>query len=166
MCENNKKLRGDVSVLLQILVPFSDSQTPSETHTRTWTCLSAQLDMWCKTQLSSFWGKKARRVTLHARECETGGGRLAACLWGRWLSAEIYLCLFQFQFICILKKAKNIQGVLVTLPSNLCGSAITCHGKLNLKAETSGSNFSWRGARLSQAFCLATVLLGRNLISG
>lgn len=53
--------------------------------------------------------------------CEgvTDGRRLAACPRGRWPSAEVYLRLFPFRFICIFKEeGGRARDLPATLPSN------------------------------------------------
>lgn len=134
MCENNKATEGCPG-FLQIPVPFSNSQP----HTVPGPVCSHSLKSEVNTTIyllrgsletSSFFSSSLLYKWDNSR-------RLAALLL--WLFAEIYLCLFWFQLISILKKATKIQGALMTLPSNLCGRAITCHSKLNFqKAEKSG----------------------------
>lgn len=88
-------------------------------------------------------------------------GLVAVC-WNSLMSFSFLF--FSFQFIYILKRPKNIQGVLVTLPSNLCGRVITCHSRLHFKAEESGLIFFWHQTE-NWSLCLATVLLFHHLNS-
>lgn len=118
--------------------PLATARLGAEkSHTGTWTRLSSQRDIWRQTRLSTCLARRSEtnfsaRVELR-QEQKAGSlsvGLVAVC-WD-------FLVFFNFNSFTYLKrpkKKKNIQGVLVTLPSNLCGSAITCHGKLHFKSR-------------------------------
>lgn len=61
-----------------------------------------------ETQESSSWADVSEaNFTVQS---VTDDRRLAACLRGRWPSAEVYLRLFPFRFICIYKEGGQEGG--------------------------------------------------------
>ena len=137
MCENNNATEGRL-VSLQISVPLRLVQEPGP--------VGAHSLMWNPTT-NYLTGRKLRDQLSHALTLQASQRQKAGSS-----SAEIYLHLFQLQFIYILKKAKNIWGVPLTFPSHLCGRAITCHSKRNFKTRQVRFFFWQRSGRLVPLF--------------